>query len=97
MFKVRIFIAILSAAFGVTIITSEPSYAWHMYKYDKQNIDCINDIDNRVMEWMSQSEHGSLGKEWNAMGGDFNSCVKGIDFNKSSIKFLEEQHKRNAG
>jgi len=88
----RIIIWVIGLVLGVP--TSLYGLQWMQFKYLKQEVDCITDVNNATITWLANVEPNSAGSQFDVINSNFKSCVKEIDASKGTIKFAEEQYKR---
>lgn len=80
--------------FGVPLITSYPSYLWHMTKFDIQGLNCLSDTNKAVTEIDTLNSSKQIGDDYEKIGTDLEKCRKGVDFNKGSVSFVQDEFKR---
>lgn len=85
---------LFAAVFGVPLITSYPSYLWHMTKFDVQGLNCLSDTSKALIEVDTLNSSKNIGDDYEKIGTDLDKCRKGMDFNKSSVSFVQEEFKR---
>lgn len=90
--KGRLIIILIGAIMGIP--TSVIGYQLMGFKVVKQEVDCITDVNDAMLNWFSYVEPDSAGRELNNINNNLRTCVKGIDANKSNIDFAMEQYKR---
>lgn len=85
---------LFAAVFGVPLITSYPSYLWHMTKFDVQGLNCLSDTSKALIEVDTLNSSKNFGDDYEKIGTDLDKCRKGMDFNKSSVSFVQDEFKR---
>lgn len=85
---------LFAAVFGVPLITSYPSYLWHMTKFDIQGLNCLSDTSKALIEINTLNSSKQIGDDYEKIGTDMEKCRKGMDFNKSSVSFVQDELKR---
>ena len=90
--KGRVIVWVIGLIFGIP--TSIYGVQWMQYKFIKQGVDCIADVNDSMLNLLSNAGQGSLSREMEKASGNFGTCVKNMDPKKGSIEFVLEQYKR---
>lgn len=88
----RLIVIVIGAL--LTIPTSVLGYQLMGFKVLKQEVDCMTDTNDAMLNWLSNVEQGSASRELDNISSNLKSCVKGIDARKGTIEFAVEQYKR---
>lgn len=81
--------------FDMPLITSMNAATWHQYKFLKQEVNCIEDSQKRVMaDLEAMMLDPTLRVDFNQSAEDLKTCARAIDPGKSSIEFIREELKR---
>lgn len=83
-----------AAVFGIPLITSYPSYLWHMTKFNVQGLNCLSDTSKALIEFDTSNNSKQIGDDYEKIGRDLDKCRRGMDFNKSSVSFVQDEFKR---
>ncbi|WP_410677612.1 hypothetical protein [Citrobacter europaeus] len=76
------------------IPTSIYAVQWMQYKFVKQELDCITDVNEAMLNLLSNTEQGAFDREIEKASDNLRTCVKGIDPRKGNFEFAVEQYKR---
>ncbi|MEN3754371.1 hypothetical protein [Mangrovibacter phragmitis] len=90
--KGRLIIIVIGAV--LSIPTSLIGYQWMGFKFLKQEVDCVTDVNNSMLSWLPNVEQDSAGRKLDNINNNLRTCVQGIDARKSSFDFAVEQYKR---
>lgn len=90
--KGRVIVWVIGLVFGIP--TSIYGVQWMQYKFVKQGVDCITDVNDSMLNLLSNAGQGSLSREMDKASSNFGTCVKNIDSRKGSIEFVVEQYER---
>lgn len=63
--------------FGVPLITSYPSYLWHMTKFNIQGLNCLSDTNKAVTKIDTLNSSKQIGDDYEKIGTDLEKCRKG--------------------
>ena len=85
---------VFAAVFGMPLILSAPSYLWHMTKFNVQGLNCLSDTSKALIEIDTLNNSKNIGDDYEKIGRDLDKCRKGMDFNKSSVNFAQDELKR---
>lgn len=85
---------VFAAVFGMPLILSAPSYLWHMTKFNVQGLNCLSDTSKAWIEIDTLNNSKNIGDDYEKIGTDLEKCRKGMDFNKSSLSFVQDEFKR---
>lgn len=78
----------------IGIPTSIYGVQWMEFKFLKQQIDCITDTNDAVMNEFSKVEQGIHAQDFDSINGELKVCIKNIDARKGTITFAEGQYKK---
>ncbi|UXY08975.1 hypothetical protein N7922_13850 [Kosakonia sp. ML.JS2a] len=90
--KGRVIVWVIGLIFGIP--TSIYGVQWMQYKFLKQEVDCITDVNDAMLNFLSNVEQGSGSREMGKINNNLRTCVKNIDPRKGSVEFAVEQYKR---
>lgn len=90
--KGRVIVWVIGLVFGIP--TSIYAVQWMQYKFVKQELDCITDVNDAMLNLLSNTEQGSLASEMDKASNNLRTCVKGIDPRKGNVEFAVDQYKR---
>lgn len=90
--KGRLIIMLIGAV--LCIPTSIFGYQLMSFKLLKQEADCITDVDDAMLNFLSNVEQSSGSREMEKINNNLRTCVKDIDPRKGNIEFAVEQYKR---
>lgn len=76
------------------IPTSIFGYRLMEFKVLKQEVDCITDVNDSMLNLFSNVEQVFDSRELDNINNNLRTCVKGIDLRKGNIEFAVEQYKR---
>jgi len=91
MISVKWWVVIVGGVVGIP--TSIYGIQWMEYKFVKQNENCYSDFTQGVVR-TGPLDPNQQGNAIEAKVKDYTSCVKNIDPNISSIKFLKQESQR---
>jgi hypothetical protein len=93
-FQAGLAAAVLGLITGIAVPTSYNGYVWRGFVITKQQLDCGEDQVKRINRAQSSDDRQIQQKAFNSEYDTFTNCVRGIDVNKSSTRFINEQIKR---
>lgn len=89
----RLIVWVVGLTLGIP--ASVPALQWMQFKFVKQELDCMTDTNDALLNWLSNVEQGSASRELDNISSNLKSCVKGIDARKGTIEFAMDQYKRH--
>lgn len=93
-FKLKVAVWVIGGILGVYIPTSMLGLNVHNGMFVKQMVNCQEDASNSLMALLNGDERSIRGSDFDNISANLKSCQKHLDYNKSVVDFVREEHAR---